>query len=312
MAHKNYTQVSYFILLGFSNVYGLNAFIFFIFLFIYIATFVGNILIIALIARNPRLHTPMYFFLVHLALCELIFTTNIAPNMLYVITKNKGIMTIAGCKAQFYLHGSSTTAECFILTVMSYDRYLAICRPLHYHSIMELRFCLESVTISWLIGLSVTLTTSLLLIFNLNFCGPNIIDHFICELASLLKLSCSDTFVVESTIFVLSIPIIVIPFWFIIGTYMCIFLTILKVSTTSGRKKTFSTCSSHLTSVVMYYGTLMAIYVVPNKGHLLEINKTLYLLYTVVTPLLNPIIYSLRNQEMIKAIKMFLCKYYVK
>ncbi|XP_044155416.1 olfactory receptor 11L1-like [Bufo gargarizans] len=175
---------------------------------------------------------------------------------------------------------------------MSYDRYLAICNPLHYTSIINLDVCLRLVGGSWLSGLLITLCTSIML-FHRDFCGPKVIDHFICELTPLLKLSCSDTFSLEVIVFVLSIPIIVIPFMFIV----------LKISSTLGKQKTFSTCSSHLTSVGTYYGTLTIIYVVPRRGHLLRVNKALYLLYTVITPLFNPLIYSLRNQDIRKAIE---------
>ncbi|CAH2291714.1 olfactory receptor 11L1-like [Pelobates cultripes] len=207
-------------------------------------------------------------------------------------------MSFEACVIQFYLYGASTIAECSILAVMSYDRYLAICSPLHYTSIMNFAVCLTSVTCSWLLGFSITLCTTVM-VFQLDFCGPNVIDHFICDLVPLLKLSCSDTFVVEVVIFVLSIPIILIPFVFIFSTYVNIFLVILKIPFAAGRRKTFSTCSSHLTSVSAYYGTLITIYIAPNKW---DINKALYLLYSVFTPFFNPIIYSLRNQDIVKAI----------
>ncbi|XP_018409561.1 PREDICTED: olfactory receptor 1468-like [Nanorana parkeri] len=247
----------------------------------------------------------MYIFLIHLSVCDVVFTTNIAPEMLYHILSEVGKVSMAGCISQFYVYGSSTVAESFILTAMSYDRYLAICNPLRYTSIMEHRVCLKFVGASWLVGLLVTLSTSLM-VFTNNFCGPNIIDHFICELDPLLKLSCSNTSLSETLIFILSIPIIIIPFVFIIVSYMCIFLTVLKIPFSTGRWKTFSTCSSHLTSVSTYYGTLTAIYVVPKRGRALS--KALYVLYTVITPLFNPIIYSLRNQDMRKAFERLLNK----
>nr|DBA27682.1 TPA: hypothetical protein GDO54_008149 [Pyxicephalus adspersus] len=274
-----------------------------IFFIIYIATLFGNFLIIILVSVSRHLHFPMYIFLIHLSICDIVFTTNIAPEMLCHIWNEVGKVSLAGCISQFYIYGSSTVAESFILTAMSYDRYLAICNPLHYISAMEHGVCLRLVGVSWMVGLLVTLSTSLM-VFSGDFCGPNIIDHFICELDPLLKLSCSDTSMFEMFIFILSIPIIVIPFVFIIVTYMCIFLTVLKIQSSTGRQKTFSTCSSHLTSVSTYYGTLSAIYVVPQRGHVLS--KALYVLYTVVTPLFNPIIYSLRNQDIRKALEILL------
>ncbi|KAM4691802.1 olfactory receptor 11L1-like [Rhinophrynus dorsalis] len=307
MSKENRTEVTEFILLGFGKLHNLRFLIFILFLLIYIVTLFGNLLIIVLVSSRRHLHTPMYFFLIHLSICDISFTTNIAPNMLSIILKDGGTMSVLSCITQFYLYGSSTVAECFILTVMSYDRFLAICNPLRYTFFMGLQVCLRLVTCCWLVGFSVTLSTSLL-VFRLYFCGPNVIDHFICELAPLLKLSCSDTSVVESAVFVLSIPIILIPFVFIIMTYVYVFLTILKIPSSTGRQKTFSTCSSHLISVGIYYGTLITIYVVPSRGHLLNINKALYLLYTVVTPLFNPVIYSLRNQELRKVIDSLICK----
>ncbi|XP_073419024.1 olfactory receptor 11L1-like [Dendrobates tinctorius] len=245
----------------------------------------------------------MYYFLLHLSFCDIVFTTNIAPTILHNILLDVGKMSLKHCIAQFYVNGASTIAECYILTLMSYDRYLAICKPLHYTSTMNLDVCLRLVGASWLSGFVVTLSTSIML-FDRDFCGPKVIDHFMCELTPLLKLSCSDTFSLEVVVFILSIPIIVMPFVFIVVTYINIFMTVLKIPSTFGMQKTFSTCSSHLTSVSTYYGTLTLIYVVPRRRHLLNISKALHLLYTVVTPLFNPIIYSLRNKDIRKAIEM--------
>ncbi|XP_075034459.1 olfactory receptor 5P56-like [Mixophyes fleayi] len=307
MNMANQTEVSELVLLGFGRFYDLRILIFIVFFVIYIATLFGNLLIIFLVSTCHQLNTPMYFFLMHLSICDIVFTTNVAPNMLYGILQGVGKMSIKGCIIQLYVYGSSTVTECFILTVMSYDRYLAICNPLHYTSTMDLCVCLKLICASWLLGFLIALSTSVM-VFNREFCDPKVIDHFICDLAPLLKLSCSDTSTVEVAIFALSIPVILIPFILIIMTYICIFITVLNIPFTSGRQKTFSTCSSHLISVSTYYGTLIAIYVVPNRGHLLSINKALYLLYTVVTPLFNPIIYCLRNQDIRKVIRVLLYK----
>ncbi|XP_053309902.1 olfactory receptor 11L1-like [Spea bombifrons] len=304
MIKGNRTGVSEFILLGFPRLHNLKYFIFILFLVIYMMTLFGNFLIAGLVSANSRLHCPMYFFLIHLSICDIVFTTNISPNMLCAILEGRGTMSFEGCIIQFYIYGASTVAECAILAIMSYDRYAAICNPLRYRSIMDLVICLKSVTCCWLMGFLVTLSTAIM-VFRLDFCGPNVIDHFICDLTPLLKLSCSDTLFVQAAIFVLSIPIILIPFVFIITTYISIFLSILKIPSKTGRHKTFSTCSSHLTSVSVYYGTLITIYIFPNKWN---VDKALYLLYTVVTPLLNPIIYSLRNQEMWRAIEFLISK----
>ncbi|XP_075135211.1 olfactory receptor 10P22-like [Leptodactylus fuscus] len=301
MRKVNVTDGEDFILLGFGKLEN-RVSIFIIFLMIYIATLSGNNLIILLVSRTHQLHTPMYVFLLHLSICDILFTTNIVPSMLHIILEGVGVVPIHSCIAQFYVYGASTIAECFILTAMSYDRHLAICKPLHYTSTMDISFCLKLVGSSWLLGALSTLNT-VLMIFTLDFCGPLVIDHFICDVAPLIKLSCSDTFMVELAIFLLSFPLVLTPFVFIIVTYICIFIAILDIQSASRRQKTFSTCSSHLTSVSVYYGILIIIYVVPSRGHFININKVLFLMYTVVTPLFNPIIYSLKNHEMRKAIK---------
>ncbi|XP_063312512.1 olfactory receptor 2AP1-like [Pelobates fuscus] len=204
-------------------------------------------------------------------------------------------MTMNNCLVQFYVCASLGVSECFIFAVMSYDRYIAICNPLHYASIMNLKFCKGLIFCSWAGGFMSMLTT-LVMICHLHFCGPNIINHFFCDFAPLLNLSCSDTSVIQTENFLKSCSVIICPFGFVIGTYGYIINTILKIPTSTGRYKTFSTCSSHLISVCTYYGTLITLYAFPVQN-LSSFNKALSLVYTVVTPLLNPIIYSLRNQE---------------
>ncbi|KAM4617730.1 olfactory receptor 5G3-like [Discoglossus pictus] len=247
----------------------------------------------------------MYFFLCHLSVSDILFTTNIVPNLLHIIVIEQGTISFKGCFSQLYFYGLSATTECFLLTVMSYDRYLAICNPLHYISIMDFRFCLHLVTWSWFLGFIITLTI-VLLVCTLKFCGPNIIDHFFCDFSPLLELSCSDTRVVEITNFLLAAPIIFILFNCVVVSYLCILFAILKIPSTTGRQKAFSTCSSHLTVVCTYYGTLFTIYGVPSGEQTLNLNKALSLLYTVGTPFLNPIIYSLRNQKIKETLKQYI------
>ncbi|KAM4749384.1 olfactory receptor 6B3-like [Rhinophrynus dorsalis] len=205
-------------------------------------------------------------------------------------------MSFVGCFTQLYFFGALVTTEFFLLSVMSYDRYLAICNPLHYSSLMSFQRCLHLVLCSWVMGFIVTLST-VLRVLGLQFCGPNVIDHFFCDLAPLLKLSCSDTSVVDLINFVIGFPITFLPLMFIIATYIYIFHTILRIPSTTGRQKAFYTCSSHLTVVSIYYGTLMTAYLFNSKEHSLNLSKALSFLYTVVTPFLNPIIYSLRNKD---------------
>ncbi|XP_053572113.1 olfactory receptor 11L1-like, partial [Bombina bombina] len=300
MFDYNQTRVTEFQLLGFPNLYKLRFLLFMLLLAIYITTLTGNLVIITMVSTNHNLQSPMYFFLSHLSSTEIMSTTNIIPKMLQVLLLEASTLSFTECMTQFYFFSALTNTECFLLAVMSYDRYLAICNPLRYTSIMNFKLCLYLVFLSWFSGLFVTLIITNL-ISKLHFCGPNIIDHFFCDLFPLLKLSCSDTFMVEIQASVFSVPVIVIPFIFITASYIIIYLAIIKISSLE-RQKAFSTCSSHLVVVCTYYGTLISVYLVPSKGDSVNIKKVLSLLYIVVTPLLNPIIYSLRNKEIKLAI----------
>ncbi|XP_075433856.1 olfactory receptor 6Y1-like [Ascaphus truei] len=296
MIENNHTIVTEFLLLGFQNLHSLKILLFTVFLVTYIMTLSSNLLIIALVSTSHNLHSPMYFFLVHLSLSDILLTTVIVPNMLRLIWGEGGTMSVTGCISQLHLFASSVATESLLLTVMSYDRYLAIGHPLRYTTIMNLKLRLQLVIWSWFLGFVLTLIL-ILPISQLHFCIPNVIDHFFCDLAPLLKHSCSDTSFLEIEVFVITFPVCFLPFVFIIVTYICIFLTILRIPSTTGRQKAFSTCSSHLTVVGTYYGTLIIIYAIPPREQSFTINKVLSLLYTVVTPFFNPIIYSLRNQE---------------
>lgn len=305
MSAGNQSSILFFQLLGFQNPDSLKIPLFCLFLAIYMFILLGNLLIMIMVISSQRLRSPMYFFLSHLSLCDVFCTTNIIPNMLHVVMLEVISVPVVECFLQFYLFGCSTCTESFLLTVMSYDRYLAICYPLHYFSIMDSRLRLLLAMGSWVLGFALTLIPGIL-VTTLQYCGPNVIDHFFCDLAPFLELSCSDVYVVQTEIIVFSLPIILLPFLFIIATYVNIFLSIINISSTSGRKKAFSTCSSHLTIVCMYYGTLIIVYMVPAKGHLSSINKSLSLLYIVITPLFNPVIYSLRNKELQAAMQKIL------
>ncbi|XP_075433837.1 olfactory receptor 11A1-like [Ascaphus truei] len=296
MLEENQTTVTEFLLLGFQNLQSFNVAHFILFLMIYIMTLAGNLLIIILVSSSQSLKSPMYFFLCHLSLSDMLLTTNIAPTMLRVVLNGGGTIHVTGCIMQVNIHGVSAAVECLLLTVMSYDRYLAICNPLRYTSIMDLRLSLHLVTWSWLIAFMLILSM-LIRLFQLQFCGPHIIDHYFCDFDPLLELSCSDTSIVKLEEFILTLPLTVFPFVFITSTYVSISLTILRIPSTTGRQKAFSTCSSHLTVVGTYYGSLITVYMMPSRGHSFNINKVLSLLYTVGTPFFNPIIYSLRNQE---------------
>ncbi|XP_075433938.1 olfactory receptor 5G3-like [Ascaphus truei] len=301
MLRENQTTVTEFLLLGFPAVHNFKILLFFVFLLLYICTIAGNVLIIVLVSTSHQLRTPMYFFLSHLSLSDILLTTDVVPNMLYVIMAEGAVISLADCITQFILFGVSAAAECFLLTVMSYDRYLAICHPLRYSSIMDFKLCFQLGFGSWLLGFVATLNI-FIFVCTFQLCNPNVIDHFFCETTILLEHFCSDRFILDTVVFVLGIPVVVFPFVFIIVTYFCIFLTILSISSNTGRQKAFSTCSSHLAVVCTYYGTLFAKYVVPSKGQSLTLMKITSLLYTVATPLFNPIIYTLRNKEIREAL----------
>ncbi|KAM4049151.1 olfactory receptor 11H4-like [Anomaloglossus baeobatrachus] len=289
-------NVTEFLLNGFKNLHSIEIFIFSLFLIIYISTLFGNLLIILLVASNARLQSPMYFFLSNLSLSEVVFTTNIVPNMLYNLLSENNSISLVRCLTQYYFFSSTATTECLLLAVMSYDRYLAICRPLHYSSLMNFQMCCWTALWAWLIGLIISMVT-LILLCKSNFCGPNVIDNFFCDLSPLIELICSDTFLIEIESFVFASLLTLLPFVFIITTYIIILYNIFKIPSSTGRKKAFSTCSSHLAVVSTYYGTLITMYVAPSRKQIFSISKALSLLYTVVTPLLNPIVYSLRNKE---------------
>ncbi|XP_075715792.1 olfactory receptor 6B9-like [Rhinoderma darwinii] len=244
----------------------------------------------------------MYFFISQLSINDILLPADIVPNMLYILLNNGGTITFIGCMTQLYFFGDSETFECFLLTVMSYDRYVAICNPLRYTSIMTSDYSVTLAAISWLFGFSIILIY-IIKTAKLNFCGSNIIDHLFCDIVPLLELACSDTFVVDLEIYLLSIPIVIIPTTIIVISYTYIISAILRIPSSMSRQKAFSTCSSRLIVVSIFYWTIFSVYVVPTKGLTVTMSKILSLLYTVFTPLVNPIIYSLRKKDIRKAIQ---------
>ncbi|XP_072259104.1 olfactory receptor 6B1-like [Pyxicephalus adspersus] len=283
--------------LGFQTSKDVNIFVFIFLLMFYILTLGGNLLIIILVSYNKTLHTPMYFFLTQLSFSDILLTTDISPNFLYILLYEGGTMNFTICIFQYYIFIVTECTECLLLTIMSYDRYLAICNPLHYMSIMNKLLCMKLTMFSWLLSIG-SMLISTITIANLDFCGPNLINHFFCDVSPLLNLSCSDTFVVQLEMVLLSVPILFLPFLFIVISYIYVILAILKIPSNTGKQKAFSTCSSHLTVVSIFYVTLIVIYDLPTSGQSLTISKLMSLLYTVGTPLMNPIIYSLRNKDM--------------
>ncbi|OCT91038.1 olfactory receptor 2AP1 [Xenopus laevis] len=302
MNEKNQTLVTKIFLLGFQNLHSLNIPLFSMFLLIYLMTVLENILIIVLVSSSRNLKSPMYFFLQQLSLSDLLGSTNIVPTLLETIILGRASISLVDCITQFNVFGGSETFVGFLLAVMSYDRYVAICIPLCYTSIMSYNICNKLILVSWLLGLGAILITANL-IARLYFCDQNTINHFFCDFFPFLQLSCSDTFIVQLEVILLSIPVIICPFILIIVSYMCIAHAILKIVSNTGRQKAFSTCSSHLAVVSIFYGTLISIYLVPPRKESHTLSKVFSLLYTVMIPLFNPVIYSLRNKDVKEALK---------
>ncbi|XP_073441722.1 olfactory receptor 1M1-like [Dendrobates tinctorius] len=293
---KNHTIVIEFFLLGFGGLHGLQIPLFLLCFLVYVLCLIGNLIILALVSSSHLLDSPMYFFLCHLSVCDMLLTTDIVPSLLYIILRNGRAMSFPECITQFQFFGATTGAECLLLTVMSYDRYLAICQPLSYIPVMDTRRRHLLVAASWGLSVGITLIIALLM-SRLNFCSENIIDHFFCDFVPILQLSCSDTRLLQTIDLILTAPVTLLPFMTIIVSYVCIAVVIMKIPTVTGRQKAFSTCSSHLTVVSIYYLSLIAIYMVPTSGRSMTALKVLSLMYTVVIPFLNPLIYTLRNQE---------------
>ncbi|NXS63304.1 OR5BL protein, partial [Brachypteracias leptosomus] len=299
---KNKTAVTEFILLGFGNGPELDSFLFLMFLSIYVVTITGNTFIIVLTVADRHLHTPMYFFLGNLACLEICYSSNILPRMLFSYLSGDQSISVHGCFIQYYFFGCLAAAECYLLAVMSYDRYLAVCRPLHYPSHMNTKLCLQLGAASWISGF---LSNSILtvLISNLDFCGPREIEHFFCDSFPMMKLSCSDTRVTGLVTSVIAGVCSLPPFLLTFSSYLYIILTLVRIPSAIGRKKAFSTCSSHLIVVVLFYWSIVTVYVLPHHDTRMSPNKIFSVFYTILTPLVNPLIYSLRNKEVKEALR---------
>ncbi|XP_040105956.1 olfactory receptor 11A1-like [Oryx dammah] len=292
--------ITEFVLLGFHVRAELHLLLFIMFTVIYASIILGNMLIIVAVVSSQRLHTPMYFFLANLSFLEILYTSSVVPKMLEGFLQEAAI-SVAGCLLQFFIFGSLATAECFLLAVMAYDRYLAICYLLHYPLLMGPRWCLGLVVIAWLSGFMVD-GLVVALMAQLRFCGPNHLDHFYCDFMPLMSLACSDPSVAQMTTFILSVVCLTVPFGLILTSYGWIVVAVLRVPAGASRRKSFSTCSSHLAVVSTFYGSLMVLYIAPSAVHSQLLSKVFALLYTVVTPLFNPVIYTLRNKEVQQAL----------
>uniref|UniRef100_G3TX76 Olfactory receptor n=1 Tax=Loxodonta africana TaxID=9785 RepID=G3TX76_LOXAF len=303
----NQTSVTEFILLGFCLGPRMQLLLFRIFSLFYTFTLLGNGTILGLIFLDPRLHTPMYFFLSHLAVVDIAYTCNTVPQMLVNLLSPTTPISFAGCITQTFFFLTFALTECLLLVVMSYDRYVAICHPLRYSAIMSWKLCITLAVTSWSCG-SFLAVVHVSLILRLPFCGPHEINHFFCEILSVLKLACADTWLNQVVIFVASIFTLVGPLCLVLVSYTCILFAILKIQSRKGRRKAFSTCSSHLFVVGLFFGSAIVMYMAPKSRHPEEQQKVLFLFYSIFNPMLNPLIYSLRNAEMKSALWRALCK----
>ncbi|XP_048197636.1 olfactory receptor 12-like [Perognathus longimembris pacificus] len=304
--NKNYSEITEFILLGFRTAPKLQILLFFVFLVIYVAIVVGNVSMVLVISRDYKLQTPMYFFLRNLSYLDLCYSTVIAPKTLANFLSTEKKISYNGCATQFFFFALFVTTEGFLLSVMAFDRFSAICSPLLYPINMSQKVCVQLVTGSY-IGGCINSMVQTGFTFSLSFCGENRLDHFFCDVPALIKLSCADTFVNEIVLFILSAFIIISTITVIVVSYGYILSTVLKIPSTHGRRKTFSTCGSHIAVVSIFYGTVFFMYAQPGALSSPEQSKIVAVFYTLIIPMLNPLIYSLRNRDVKDAVKRVIC-----
>ncbi|XP_069823937.1 olfactory receptor-like protein COR4 [Dendropsophus ebraccatus] len=307
MCQDNHTAVTKVLLWGFQNLQSFRIPLFVIILVIYTIIVVGNLMTVLTVLYAKNLRHPMYIFLQNLAFSDVLSSSVIVPQLLYITWWEKGHLLIVGCICQFYMYSFLGIVQSFLLTVMAYDRYVAICDPLRYSSLLSIRHCYRLISFSWSLAFVLD-STEVIFLFRLEFCDSDIINHFFCDLLPILEISSSDTLIIIWQDFALSIITILLPFLFVLISYICIMVTILGIPSTTGRKKAFSTCSTHLLLVFVYYGALIALYVVPSDDNSRDGNKFKSLINTVLTPFSNPLIYSVRNKELVKVFKKLIQK----
>ncbi|XP_078502664.1 olfactory receptor 8U3-like [Lissotriton helveticus] len=307
MEGENCSKVTEFLLLGITDVPNIQGILFVVFLAMYTMTVVGNVGIILLVWLSPRLQTPMYFLLGILSLVDLCYSTVTTPKMLVNFLIERNTILFHACAVQLFAFSLFGTTECVLLTVMAYDRYMAICHPLTYNRVMRRTVCLQLVLAAFLCTLfnSVLNVTG---VFRLSYCGPNEIQHFYCDFLPILDLAYSDTFATKLVLFISFDFLTISAVSVIVASYMSIIWRILAIPSSQGRLKAFSTCSSHFTCVVLFYGALFYLYLRPTSSYFLEDNKVASMSYTVVIPMLNPMIYSLRNKEVKDAMRIAIHK----
>ncbi|XP_049624674.1 olfactory receptor 11H12-like [Suncus etruscus] len=304
-SNSSFTFVREFILLGFSCKWKVQVLLFSFFTTTYALTLSGNGAIVCALRCDQRLHTPMYILLGNFSFLEIWYVSSTVPKMLVNFLSENKIISFAGCFLQFYFFFSLGTSECFLLTVMAFDRYLAICQPLHYPNIMTVPLCTKLVIICWLFGF-LWFLIPIVLISQMPFCGPNIIDHIVCDPGPLFMLMCTSAPKTQLLCYTLSSMVIFGNFILILGSYSLVLLAVIRMPSATGRHKAFSTCGSHLAVVSLFYGSLMIMYVSPGLGNSVGMQKIATLFYAMVTPLFNPLIYSLRNKEIKTALRKLL------
>ncbi|XP_057584816.1 olfactory receptor 5M10-like [Hippopotamus amphibius kiboko] len=302
MSSPNHTVVTEFILLGLTADPVLQKILFGVFLVIYLITLVGNLGMIMLIRTNPHLHTPMYFFLSHLSFVDICYSSNVTPNMLYNFLSDQKTISYAGCFTQCLLFIALVITELYILASMALDRYVAICSPLHYSTRMSKNICISLVTVPYTYGFLNGLSQTLLTL-HLSFCGSLEVNHFYCADPPLIMLACSDTYVKKMAMFVVAGFTLLSSLFIILLSYLFIIACILRIRSAEGRHKVFSTCGSHLTTVTICYGTLFCMYLRPPSETSVEESKIIAVFYSFLSPMLNPLIYSLQNKHVIQALQ---------
>ncbi|XP_063312555.1 olfactory receptor 6B1-like [Pelobates fuscus] len=288
--------INTFYLLGFPTSQPIQIVLFFIFLFAYILTVTENILVIIIIWTSANLHKPMYFFLGNLSFLEMWYVTVTIPKLLAIFVTESRQISVTACMSQLYFFISLVCTECMLLAVMAFDRYVAICTPLHYVTIMDWNICLVLALCSWFTGLLISFI-KVYYISRLTFCNSGLINHFYCDISPILNLACTDMRVAELVDFVLALFILLVPLMLTFISYCCILTTVFGIPTSSGRQKAFSTCTSHLAVVIIFYFATLFMYARLSKAQSFNYNKLISVVYTVITPLLNPVIYCLRNKD---------------
>ena len=298
----NITEITEFILLGFSDFPRIIVVLFVVFLVIYILTLTWNLSLLILIRMDSHLHTPMYFFLSNLSFMDICYVTSTAPKMLYDFFQERQTITLVGCAVQYFVFSTMGLSESCLMTAMAYDRYAAICNPLLYSSVMSPALCGRMVLGSYMAGLSASIS-QLCAMLQLQFCGPNVINHFFCDLPPLLVLSCTDTFFLHLLAVILTMIFGIINVSVIMISYVSIVISIMKITTARGRSKAFNTCASHLTAVSLFYTSGVFVYLSSSSGGSSSFDRFASFFYTVMIPMLNPLIYSLRNKEIKDALR---------